>query len=48
MLVIVAVTELVHQDMRDGLATAEANRRKCRLMLEYEIPVMTLALASLR
>jgi cobalamin synthase len=47
MLVIVAVTGLLHQDMRDGLATVEANRREYRLMLQCEIPVMTLAPASL-
>jgi len=47
MLVIVAVTGLLHQDMRDGLATVDANRREYRLMLECDIPVMTLALAPL-
>jgi hypothetical protein len=32
MLVIVAVTGLLHQDMRDGLATVEANRRQYRML----------------
>jgi len=48
MLVIVAVTGLLHQDMRDGLATVEANRRQYRMLLECEIPVLALALVSLR
>ena len=48
MLLIVAVTGLLHQDMRDGLATVQANRREYRLMPECEIAVTTLALASLR
>jgi len=43
MLVIVAVTGLLHQDMRDGLATVEANRRQYRMLLECEIPVLALA-----
>jgi hypothetical protein len=34
MLVIVAVTALLHQDMRDGLATVEANRGQYRMLLE--------------
>jgi hypothetical protein len=48
MLMILAVAGLSHQDMRDGLATVEANRRECRLILECEIAVLALALASLR
>src|SRR5258708_19429149 len=48
MLVIVAVTGLLHQDMRDGLATVEANRCQYRMLLECEIPVLALALVSLR
>ena len=43
MLVIVAVTGLLHQDMRDGLATVQANRRQYRMLLECEIPVLALA-----
>jgi len=46
MLVIVAVTGLLHQDMRDGLATVEANRRQYHMLLECEIPVLALALAK--
>jgi hypothetical protein len=45
MLVIVAVTGLLHQDMRDGLATLAANRCAYRLVLECEIPLLALALA---
>jgi len=48
MLVVLAIAGLLHQDMREGLATVEANRREYRLMLECEIPALALALASLR
>jgi len=48
MLVIVAVTGLLHQNMQDGLATVEASRRQYRMVLECEIPVLALALLSLR
>jgi hypothetical protein len=48
LLVILAVAGLSHQDLREGLATLEANRREYRLILECEIPVLALALASLR
>ena len=48
MLVIVAVTGLLHQDMPDGLATVAANRREYRLVMECQIPVPALALAPLR
>ena len=47
-LMILAVAGLSHRDMREGLATVEANRREYRLILECEIPVLALALASLR
>jgi len=46
MLVIVAVTGLLHQDMRDGLATVEANRRQYRMLLECALPVLALAPVS--
>jgi len=48
MLVIVAVAGLLHHDVRDGMATVEANLREYRSMLEFEIPVLALALVSLR
>jgi len=48
MLVIVAIAGLLHHDVRDGMATVEANRREYRSMLEFEIPVLALALVSLR
>jgi hypothetical protein len=48
MLVILAIAGLLHQDMRQGLATVETNRREYRLMLECEIPVLALAVRSLR
>jgi hypothetical protein len=48
LLAILAVAGLLHQDMRQGLATVQANRREYRLMLECEIPVLALALASIR
>ena len=46
MLVIVAIAGLLHHVVRDGMATVEANHREYRLMLEFEIPVLALALAS--
>jgi len=48
MLVLVAVTGLLHEDVRDGLATVAANRREYRLVLACQIPVLALALASLQ
>jgi hypothetical protein len=48
MLVVLAIAGLLHRDTREGLATIEANRREYRLILECEIPVLALALASLR
>jgi hypothetical protein len=45
-LMIVAVTGLLQQDMRDGLATVKANRRQYRMLLECEIPVLVLTLVS--
>jgi hypothetical protein len=47
-LLMVAIAGLLHQDMREGLATVQANRREYRLVLACEIPVLALALASIR
>jgi hypothetical protein len=47
-LVIVAVAGLLHQDMREGLATVESNRREYLFVLACETPVLLLALFSMR
>lgn len=48
MLAIVAVAGLLHQDMRQGLATVESNRREYLFVLACETPVLLLALLSMR
>lgn len=47
-LVIVAIAGLLHTDIREGLATVEANRKEYRFILACEIPVLVLGLLSLR
>jgi hypothetical protein len=47
-LVIVAFAGLLHQDMREGLAAVESNRREYLFVLASETPVLLLALFSMR
>ncbi|MGA7917611.1 MAG: hypothetical protein WCA00_20425 [Candidatus Acidiferrales bacterium] len=46
--VAVAVVGLAHQDPRIGQAAIEANRRQYLFLLACELPVLVLALISLR
>ncbi len=46
--VAVAIVGLAHPDVRQGLATVEANRRFYLIVLACEVPVLALALVSQR
>jgi hypothetical protein len=46
-LLVLAAAGLVHTDVREGLATLEANRRQRLFVLACELPVLVLALVSL-
>jgi hypothetical protein len=47
-LIVVAGLGLLNPDMRQGMATVEANRRQYSLVLAWELPVLVLALVSLQ